>query len=46
MSLAERLTRLGEVLIALSGSPIPTHLFQTLGDHAAEAIPTTTWRSA
>ena len=39
MTLAERLTRLGEVLIKLSGSPIPTHLFQTLGDHAAEALP-------
>ncbi len=39
MTLAERLTRLGEVLIRLSGSPIPTHLFQTLSDHAADAIP-------
>jgi GAF domain-containing protein len=39
MTLAERLTRLGDVLIKLSGSPIPTHLFQTLGDHAAEALP-------
>ena len=39
MTLAERLTRLGDVLIKLSGSPIPTHLFQTLGDHAHEALP-------
>jgi len=39
MTLAERLTRLGEVLIKLSGSPIPTHLFQTLGDYAGEALP-------
>jgi len=39
MTLAERLARLGDVLIKLSGSPIPTHLFQTLGDHAAEALP-------
>ncbi len=39
MSLAERLTRLSEVLVALSGSPIPTHLFQTLADLAPAAVP-------
>ena len=39
MTLAERLARLGDVLVKLSGSPIPTHLFQTLGDHAFEALP-------
>jgi PAS domain S-box-containing protein len=39
MTLAERLARLGDILIKLSGSPIPTHLFQTLGDHANEALP-------
>ena len=39
MSLAKRLTRLSEVLVALSGSPIPTHLFQTLADLAPAAVP-------
>ena len=39
MSLAERLTRLSDVLVALSGSPIPTHLFQTLADLAPAAVP-------
>lgn len=39
MSLADRLMRLGETLIALSGSPVPAHLFQTLADHAAHAVP-------
>ena len=39
MSLAERLTRLCDVLVALSGSPIPTHLFQTLADLAPAAVP-------
>lgn len=39
MSLAERLTRLGELLVAMSGSPVPTHLFQTLADEAAGALP-------
>jgi hypothetical protein len=34
MSQAERLTRLGEILVELSRSPIPTHFFQTLGDEA------------
>ena len=39
MSLADRLTRLSDVLVALSGSPIPTHLFQTLADLAPAAVP-------
>src|SRR5262245_54295717 len=38
VSLAERLTRLSDVLVALSGSPIPTHLFQTLADLAPAAV--------
>ncbi len=38
-SLAERLTRLTDVLVALSGSPIPTHLFQTVADLAPAALP-------
>jgi PAS domain S-box-containing protein len=38
VSLAERLTRLSDVLVALSGSPIPTHLFQTLSDLAPAAV--------
>src|SRR5262249_11534112 len=39
MTLAERLTRLGELLVAMSGSPVPTHLFQTLADEAGGALP-------
>ena len=39
MSLAERLTRLGELLVAMSRSPVPTHLFQTLADEAGGALP-------
>ena len=39
MSLTERLTRLTDVLVALSGSPIPTHLFQTVADLAPTAVP-------
>ncbi len=39
MSLADRLTALSDVLVALSGSPIPTHLFQTLADLAPAAVP-------
>jgi len=39
VSLAERLTRLGELLVAMSGSPVPTHLFQTLADEAGGALP-------
>ena len=38
MSLAERLERLGQTLIAISGSPIPTHIFQTLAEQAPSAI--------
>ena len=36
---AVRLTRLGELLISLSASPVPTHLFQTLADQAATVVP-------
>jgi two-component system NtrC family sensor kinase len=39
VTLAARLTRLADVLVALSGSPIPTHLFQTLADLAPAAVP-------
>jgi two-component system NtrC family sensor kinase len=39
VTLADRLTRLADVLVALSGSPIPTHLFQTLADLAPAAVP-------
>jgi GAF domain-containing protein len=39
LSLADRLMRLGDTLIALSGSPVPTHLFQTLADHGSRAVP-------
>ena len=39
MTGAERLTRLGELLIALSSSPVPTHLFQALAEHAPRALP-------
>jgi two-component system phosphate regulon sensor histidine kinase PhoR len=38
-SQAERLARLSEVLIELFRSPIPTHFFQTLGDHAGGVLP-------
>jgi PAS domain S-box-containing protein len=38
VSLVERLERLGEILIAISGSPIPTHIFQTLAEQAGTAI--------
>jgi len=39
VSLAERLTRLGALLVAMSGSPVPTHLFQTLADEGGGALP-------
>ncbi|HET6368658.1 MAG TPA: hypothetical protein VFG27_15585, partial [Pseudomonadales bacterium] len=38
MTLADRLGRVSELLIALAGSPIPTHVFQTLADQAETAI--------
>jgi PAS domain S-box-containing protein len=38
VSLSRRLTRLCEILIALSASPIPSHLFQTVADQAGGAI--------
>jgi len=39
VNLAERLTRLGELLVTMSGSPVPTHLFQTLADHGGGPLP-------
>ena len=39
MTEAERLGRLSEVLIELFRSPIPTHFFQTLADHAGGVLP-------
>ena len=38
MTLVERLGRVSELLIALAGSPIPTHVFQTLADQAETVI--------
>jgi PAS domain S-box-containing protein len=38
VSLSKRLTRLCEILIALSASPIPSHLFQTLADQAGGVL--------
>jgi PAS domain S-box-containing protein len=38
-SLTGRLRRVGEVLIGLSGSPVPTHLFQTLAEQAETVVP-------
>jgi len=39
MSSAERLKHLGEILVELSRSPIPTHFFQTLSDEASSVVP-------
>ena len=36
--LAGRLRRVGELLIGLSGSPVPTHLFQTLAEQAQDVV--------
>ncbi|MEX2223432.1 MAG: ATP-binding protein [Candidatus Rokuibacteriota bacterium] len=38
-TLAGRLRRVGEMLIGLSGSPLPTHLFQTLAEQAQAVVP-------
>jgi two-component system, OmpR family, phosphate regulon sensor histidine kinase PhoR len=38
-TLAGRLRRVGELLIGLSGSPLPTHLFQTLAEQAQGVVP-------
>ena len=38
-NLAGRLRRVGEMLIGLSGSPVPTHLFQTLAEQAQAVVP-------
>ena len=37
-NLAGRLRRVGEMLIGLSGSPVPTHLFQTLAEQAQAVV--------
>ena len=37
--LAGRLRRVGEMLIGLSGSPVPTHLFQMLAEQAETVVP-------
>ncbi|MGH7402798.1 MAG: ATP-binding protein [Candidatus Rokuibacteriota bacterium] len=39
LNLAGRLRRVGEMLIRLSGSPVPTHLFQTLAEQAQGVVP-------
>ena len=39
MNQVERLTRLSEILIELSRSPIPTHFFQILADEAGAVMP-------
>jgi two-component system, OmpR family, phosphate regulon sensor histidine kinase PhoR len=39
VSLVDRLGQLGELLIALSESPVPTHAFQTLADQADSPMP-------
>jgi len=39
LTLADRLRRVGEILIGLSGSPVPTHLFQTLAEQAETVVP-------
>jgi PAS domain S-box-containing protein len=38
-SLAGRLRRVGEMLVGLAGSPVPTHLFQTLAEQADAVVP-------
>jgi PAS domain S-box-containing protein len=38
VTLAERLAGVCDILIAISGSPLPTHVFQSLADHAASVI--------
>jgi signal transduction histidine kinase len=37
-NLSGRLRRVGEMLIGLSGSPLPTHLFQTLAEQAQAVV--------
>jgi two-component system phosphate regulon sensor histidine kinase PhoR len=39
VTLADRLSAVGEILIAISGSPLPTHAFQSLADNAPTVIP-------
>jgi two-component system, OmpR family, phosphate regulon sensor histidine kinase PhoR len=39
MNFNERLAYLGELLITLSGSPVPSHQFQALADYAHNVIP-------
>ena len=39
MSLEERLAVVCEFLVAIAGSPLPTHVFQSLADHAVDLVP-------
>ena len=39
MTLSERLAGVCDILIAISGSPLPTHVFQSLADNAASVMP-------
>jgi two-component system, OmpR family, phosphate regulon sensor histidine kinase PhoR len=39
MTQDERLTYLGEILVALAGTPVPSQQFQTLADHAPVVLP-------
>lgn len=39
MTLSERLTQVGEILVALSSTPIPSQQFQTLADYVNLVIP-------
>jgi two-component system phosphate regulon sensor histidine kinase PhoR len=39
VTLSERLAGVCDILIAISGSPLPTHVFQSLADNAASVMP-------
>lgn len=39
MNLEERLAIVCEFLVAVAGSPLPTHVFQSLADHAVDLMP-------
>ena len=39
MNLDERLAVVCEFLVAIAGSPLPTHVFQSLADHAVDLVP-------
>src|SRR5690606_11218186 len=38
-SLSERLAAVGELLVALAGSPVPSHQFQILADYTPQVLP-------